>query len=414
MKNPIYSFLILYLFLLAACKKGDPEIAPNNQLSVLSFSESFICQPLAFTDHMVALVTDNNLTSLISFSEQGNKLWQKSVDQYIIPGANYNDLKSLSIKKATNGEIILDMYHPVLDLAQQVKNQVTKLIDFDANGNFKWQMTDSIHQPDTIVIGLDTIDIKLIFKNAGMVHLSTGNHLIISSQIDSNLGCTYLQLSMYDNNGVFINDRYLRILGSREIEKVFLTSNDELIIYNRIQPKGQSYILMDLTGNVKFEKVPPEPIVENYFLHECKSGIFIISASYDDKTGGFRGIVFTLDKNGNLSWSGSSSSAPNWIMTSVQEKTDSYLYSGFTTISTLIPSIDWRTTFLQNENQAVIQKTDLNRKEIWHQILTGMPNSAGAATIGTDQIGFFSEKSDNSVETIVLLKLDTEGIILNK
>jgi hypothetical protein len=411
MKN-ISIFLILSFCILTACEKGDPEIAPIDELSSMSFSESFMCQPLNYQNHVVALIKRNDVNSLCSYNEQGIKDWQKSIDQYIIPGININYLRNLSIDKASNGEILLNQFVNVFTTTQLLQNQVFKVVDFDANSNFQWQRADSIHQPDTIIINLDTIGINQLFKFAGKVNLSNGYYAVLSSQINQKIDSTYLQISIY-NRINFISNIYLKIKGSRTIEDVFCTKNDELILFNKNQNTGQSFIRIDIKGNIIFELKPPVPIVDNYFFYETSQGNFIVSASAINVTSNFTGIVFCINAAGNQLWINTFDTPPTWVMVSVQEKPDAYIFSGFTTTVAPLPDVDWRSTFLQNEYHAVIQKTSLEGQEIWNYILPGIANTSGASTIGTDRIGFYGGKFDNNVKNIILLKLDSEGNILN-
>jgi len=421
MKNLICSFLILSIFLLASCEKEDPEIAPIDELSALSFSESFVCQPLAFDNYLVALINRNNLNSLCAYDEQGNKLWQKPVDEYIIPGVSYSELNYIKIAKLGSGSAILNMFVIVFDKFQSIENQIFKAVSFDVSGNFKWQLMDSIHQPDTIIIQQDTIAMDSIFIIADSFQHANGNHIVLSYQIDEKSDSTFLQFSNYNENGSFQGDNYLKIKGKRLIYNIFLTSDNELLMFNEIPTQGQSYILMDFAGEIKFEIMSDRPILENYFFHETRQGEFLISSSVIDISANYKGVVLNVDKAGNILWRNNLNNPQATIVMSVTENADSYIFSGFNTESTILTGVDWRTTFSQNKFNAVLQKTDLNGQEIWRQMIPGIINTSGAASIGTDNISFFAGKydiapggkNDNSVKNIILLKLNPEGLILN-
>ncbi len=414
MKHIINTIIFFSLFMIAACEKGDPEIAPLDELSVIGMSESFMCQPLAYTNHLVALIDNNNLNYLVNYDEQGNKIWQRSVDEFIVPGLTYYNVNYLNLAKTANSEIIIEMFIPRYNQSQQLVNQIIKAVNFDASGNFLWQFTDSIHQPDTMIINLDTIQVNSDFIAGGFVHLSTGNHLVVSSQIDTNIDSTYIQLTAYGSNGVFINNSYLKLQGTRTIHDVYLTSNDEFFIYNSISDVSQSYILLDLSGNIIFEVAPPNlSFYENYFFHETSQGNFIISSSFFDEVANFKGVVFCINSSGNLLWSNNIDSPQALMMMSVQEKSDGLIFSGFNTGTALLAGVDWRTTFAQNKYTAVIQKIGLDGKEIWINRLQVISNTAGAATVGADQIAFFGGKYDITIRSIYLLKFDASGQILN-
>jgi len=414
MKQIIYTLISFSFLMMVACEKGDPEIATLDELSAINISESFMCQPLSYNDHLVAWVDNNSLNYLCSYDIQGNKLWQRSVDEFIMPGLTYYDVNYLNLAKSANGGIIMEMFMSRYNQSQQLVNQIIKGVNFDASGNFLWQFTDSIHQPDTMIINLDTIQVNADFIAGGFVHLSTGNHLVVSSQIDTNIDSTYIQLTTYGSNGVFINNNYLKIQGTRTIHDVYLTSKDELFIYNSISDISQSYILLDLSGNIIFEVAPPNlSFYENYFFHETSQGNFIISSSFFDEVANFKGVVFCINSSGNLLWSNNIDNPQALMMMSVQEKSDGLIFSGFNTGTALLAGVDWRTTFAQNKYTAVIQKTTLDGNIVWMKPLQIMSSTVGAATIGADHIGFFAGRYENATKNIYLLKLDASGQLLN-
>jgi len=414
MKYLICSF-ILVLVVFSSCEKGDPEIAPNEELSALSFNESFICQPLAYDNHLIALIDKNNITSICNFDEHGNRLWQNSVDQYLIPGSTFANINDLSLNKGQNGEFCLKMSIPYYNAAQNLNNWTFTAVFFDGTGNLQKQILDNVHQPDTIIINQDTMSLHNKFINPQLVSLKNGQHIVISSQIEMLIDSTYLQFSTYSNKGDFLFDKYFKFKGIRNIQDVLLTSDGKILFYSSTPDKGHTYFLMDSNGKIIFEIGPMDNLpISNYFLFETSQQNFIISASEFDNASGLKGFVSCFDKTGNILWNNDLQGPLPVIMSSVQERSDGYIFSGFTTSSTLLTEIDWRTTFLQNKSEAVIHKTGLNGQTIWMHPLLIRENTAGAATIGNNNISIFCGKYLNSIKNIVLLKLDAEkGNILN-
>ncbi len=410
---PILFFIVLINF---ACEKEDPEIATLDELSSFTISKSFVCQPLAYDNNIVAVVSTDNQLSLQSYSASGDSLWEQSLNPYLPTGISFNDIEKLDFKKDQQGNLIFSMAANVLDEQNSKTNHYFKTIKFNQGGGYQWQLEDSIHQRDTIIIQQDTIDLVGMeyFTPVGSVFLSNGNLVAVSSLEADALDSTYLQFSEYNASGQFIADNYYKIEGKRDFIDIYCSSDDHLFMVNSTDGAGTSFLMTDMQATVIFDLPVDGLLIDTYFFHENSNGNYVISASFVDNTAVRRGAILAINNAGVLLWSRVFEKNPSLIMLSVNETSDGYIFSGFNSNSLLIESFDWRTTFFEEEHHAVILKTDLSGQGQWQQILNTIFYSAGAITIGNSPLSLFAGRYERSLNSIFILKFNDTGEFYNQ
>jgi hypothetical protein len=382
------------------------------ELEVSTFNENLICQPVSYTNSMIALINKENISYLSNYNGNGEKLWQENVDGYALGSLSVQDSKDIDLLKDTEDNLLLTMYRPEISPTNVIIAQNVKLVKFNQNGNFIWQITDTIHQPDTIFIEQDTIVREPLgkFKAANIVCLSGGNYAIVSSLKSNKVDSTYIQVSVYNSNAGFVTDTHYKILGLRNMVKIYTTSNDRLVlITNREGAATSNFLLMDLSGNIIYDNPAQVKIEDSYFFCQNNRGQLIISFSFLNSGGNLRGALVALGASGVV-WTNLHDETPAWIMTSINEVSDGYLFSGFSA-EILSPGFNWQTTFLTGEHRAVILKTDFSGNEVWNKILDTNFYSAGAVSLGNSPISFFGGRYEASGEKLFLIKYTSGGDI---
>jgi hypothetical protein len=372
---------MLYLLFFLSCKKEDPVIAKPEELSYTTYSEYFVCQPVSFPNNFVAVVNKNNANVLCSYDKDGNTLWQHNIAGYVLSGSTFESVADILLEKDKQNNLLLLTYSVL---------QSFRAVKLDQNGKLLTEHSDYIHQHDTIFINNDTIAFSntQLFKTNGFVGFSNGGYGVVSSQISAVSDTTYLQVSFYNNNLQFVKDSFLILTGKYTMDKVYSTSNNLLFFTGNLEGSGRIYFMMDLGGKILFENKAPG-LLDTYFFFENSKGNYIVSALYVDQSIIPRGVVFCIDKLGKYQWGKAYDFSPSWVMLSIQEESDGYLLSGFSTESLLLTGVDWRKSFLEEEHHAIIQKIDLFGSEQWNMNIPGKFFSAGAISIGDSPISFF-------------------------
>lgn len=409
MKNSIYLLLFLNL-LFFACQKNEPEIAGIDELSAISYSEKIFTQPIQIDNQIIAVVNDGSSTFLTSYGTDGNKIWNNSIDEYIIPGNNFQEIEYMEIKLSPSGEIVLNM----LDSAQNHKT-----VKFSSSGDYINEFSDVIHQTDTIFIGTDTIDLNGFsrFSAKGLFSLTNNNNIVVSSYaprfFESDLiDSTFIQLSFYNNNGQFLEDRYIIIDAPLYIKKVFISSDDDLIFVAE-NLNGDIFIFItDLQGNLIGVNNDFQ-ILNLYSFFENSNGEFIFTASTFNNFD-YGGLIFSINRQGQGLWDETYTNNTAWIFMSVVELNDGYIFTGFN-IKKILIDVDWRYTFdIEKNVEAVVLKTDFLGEMTWHSVLQSIGSTIGATTLIDENLIFFGGKYDgpaqnNTIQNIIILKLDKEG-----
>ena len=82
-----------------SCQKNDPEIAGDDELSAITYSEKIFTQPIEVDNQMVSIVNNEISTFLTSYNAQGTKNWDINIDGYIIDLQTYDEVTYLDLQK---------------------------------------------------------------------------------------------------------------------------------------------------------------------------------------------------------------------------------------------------------------------------------------------------------------------------
>ena len=400
------------LVFFAGCNK-TAEVADIKDISATTLQEAIVCQPVGGNNDLIAVIYENEEARLCSYNvnnETDSYKWNNSVEQY-----GFNDESPifspiLNLRQNENKALFLQLAVP------RNRGGYIKSVKFNQGGDFQWQLVDSIHQPDSIFFGTDTIDlVSKNFRYGGQVNLDNGGASVISSVDSVSIDSTYLQLTHYNSDGNFTHNTYLRFKESSIITDVYNTSdNNLLLIANQRRSNLSRFTLIDTTGNIFFELEPELLILKTHFFYENSDGNYIISFSYLEGSNLAHGTIFCVDKTGRVLWYfvsdiGSSGS----LLLTINEQNDGYMFSGVKTGSAFF---DWRDNFNEYDYQAVLMKTDLTGNIQWQNndlFNNSYFRSAGAGVIIDDNINFFIGRDDGPIKNVAILKLDAEGKIKN-
>jgi hypothetical protein len=412
-------FIILLLAglgILSSCKRGDPVIANPDELAVATLSENLICQPVTNADNMVAAINKNGQAFLCKYNANGEKIWQDNIDNYTIESVLIKDVEDINLIKDNQNNLLLTLLAPKKDQNQKIISENIREVKFSQNGDFIWQAIDSIHQPIKIQIGPTPVNManKGLSMAIGFVCFSGGEYGVISSLIDNLTDSTFIQLTTYDSDANTEVDNYFKIPGKRNIKNVYSTPGDQLLFSTSIEGTSDSYFLYtDINGHVINDELAPGPIIEMFFLDEISTGNYLASYSFTNRDNKLRGVICSFDNTGHSSLTHIFDLDPSWVMMSVKQLSDGYLFSGFDSDELMLGGVDWRTSFIVDSHQAVILKTDFAGNEIWHRTMNASFYSAGAAVIGNNPISFFGGRYEASGNNIFIIKLTNQGDVIN-
>jgi hypothetical protein len=404
---------LLCLPVISSCEKETPTVAGPSEQALITLSENFICQPVAFDNSMLAVINKDNSSYLCSYDGNGTRTILNQIDVYSMDTTSMLEVKSVNLKKDAQNNLLLYMSSSSSIQPQQAISQNFKIVKFTQNGEYLSEVIDSIHQPN-IGIPQDPLGIggNTSFSGNGMICFSGGNYAVISSLSVNSIDSTYIQVSTYNSNLGFISDTCFRIIGVRSFSDVYLDSQDRLFLISSIQGVNTTdFLLTDLNGNIIFDNTVSSKISDSYFFEETSSGQFLLSGITNDLQS--NGLLYCLNKTGEISWTLSFNPASAWIILSVCEITDGYIFNGFTTDAMFQNGIDWRSSFKDSDTKALILKTDFDGQEQWHQMIGGNFSTAGAISIGNNPISFFGGKFESSGSRIFLIKLKDTGEIDN-
>jgi len=418
MKKIILPILAIVLLGAISCQKEDPVIAEIDELPALTFSEDFVSQPVTTSTNLIGLINKDEETYLCSYDAEGNKDWLQNIEAYSLSGISFNQVYYLELQKDQQNDLLINMYQPFFNTSNELTEQYINAVKFNQNGQFLWQLIDRIHQPDTVIMGVDTISfvdtVRLItktFEAGGLLSFSDGNYGSISSLDSASIDSTFIQLTRYNNNGEFRGNNYYKMDNLFGIAKAYATSNDNIFLFTENSIGDRKFMMINQNGDVLFELEPPN-LIDTYLFYENNQGNYIISASFFQNSDVASGEVFCIDRNGQELWSLPSTLAPNsGFIYSVNEQSDEYLFSGLSSGSALF---DWRNDAV-NDYTAILLRADLNGNQQGEPFVLNSPlfQSVGAGTIGDDAFTFFMRKKDGPTKNVVLLKFDDQGQIRN-
>ncbi len=413
-QNILFFVGLSWLLSVISCNNSTPEIADITEISATTLHETMVCTPIGNNNELFAIIYKDFEAQLCSYNVDDNNSnynWINSVEQYGFGGNSPIYSPIFELKRNDANALFMQQFYPTNEGGD------VKSVKFNENGNFQWQMTDSIHQPDTIYFGTDIIDLLTkTFRYGGMVNFDNGGTSVVSVVDSMSIDRTYLQLTHYNNEGSFTHNHYLRFPGSWELTDVYNTSDNNLLFVYYDRGLGISnFKLIDTTGTIIFERELEIHILKTHFFYENSDGNYIISGTYIDNSNQAHGIVFCVDNGGIDIWPpfqsdiGSSGS----LLLAVNEQDDGYLFSGVKTSSAFF---DWRDDFDAYDYQAVLMKTDLDGNLQWQNndlFNSSYFKSAAAGVIFSNNINLFISRDDGPVQNVSILKLDNEGKIKN-
>ncbi len=328
MKNSIY-IVLFFSYLLFGCEKSNPEIAGTDELNVLSYSEKIFAQPVQADDQIITLTNTGGYTFLKAFNENGDTVWTNNVSRHIITGEEFSTIDYLKTILSQNDDIMLNMLND---------EEHYKSVRFSSSGNLISEIDDFTHQTDTLFIGNDTIDIQgnSKFVAIGFVTLSGGTTAVISSWSTGAVDTTFVQLSRYDQNGYFIGNRYYVLSETVDINNVYISSSNSLILETNSSLTGETKLyIVNTLSNIVYVS-PVLPIFDLLSFYENSNGHFILTASTFNSSTDYLGRVITLDNQGNYLWQKTFQNNSAWLFMSVTELPDGYIFTGFDTKNILI------------------------------------------------------------------------------
>jgi hypothetical protein len=356
MKNILLLIIATVLFVNTGCKKEDPEILDITDLASVTLSENFIAQPVTTNTSLVGIITRNENIYLASYDAEGNKNWMQDIGAYTLGGISYQEVFFLDLRQGFQNEFLVNMYQPT----ENITHQYVKAVKFDQNGSFLWQLTDTIHQPDTLFMGPDTIPLPgKYFIPGDFLNFSDGGYGVISSLDSASIDSTFIQLTRYNANGQFNGNRYYKINTQFSIANAYLTSSNTIFMLTGSPLGERSILILDLQQNFwERETTQDFLILDIYMFYENSQGDYIISASaFIGGSDVARGIITCLGPNVEEKWSIISDLQPNsGFMRSVNERSDGYIFTGLSSNSAIF---DWRDN-TASDNRAIIQRVDLN------------------------------------------------------
>lgn len=410
MKSLFLIFAMLGVFFFS-CKEIIPEIASPDELSSMNYLEQIYTQPIKQGNTVISLVNDESSTYLTAYDADGASIWKTAVDDYIIPGQNFDDIASVQLKNNADGNIFLNM------MQFDHNGEVLKSVRFSSQGVFLNEYTDVVHQTDTIFYQADTIAFPQgsNFIGSGLVPLLDGNTAIVSS-CNSVVDTTFVQLSVYDKTGAHAGDQYFILPDSVYILHVYSSKSNRLILESvNYQDEIKFYII-----NLENQQVNVSPVLPIWGLNsffENSKGEFVFTSGTFNKDIDYFGLVICLSSTGNVLWYQTYADNTAWIFMSTTETADGYLFTGFSVNVRLLEDIDWRSTFNTEQVKAVVVKTDARGKYKnkigWSKTIQIMGSSVGAQLLNNEQLTFFGGKYDQTIHSTMVLKLGNEGNIIN-
>jgi len=294
-----------------------------------------------------------------------------------------------------------------------------KTVKFSSLGSYINEFSDVIYQYDTLFNGNDTIALNSVsrFTANGIFPLSDGTSAVISAWAPNYMNkltdTTIVQLSIYDNIGQFVDDRYIFINATVGVKNVFVSSTDDIIfILETPGANSETYIyITDIQGN-PVGLSDPLDIFEVYSFFENNKGEYLFSASSFNGSADLIGLLFSMNRQGQGLWFKQYLNKSAWIFTSMIEMNDGYLFTGFN-INKVLLEIDWRTTFDAENVKAVLLKTDFLGAEVLQNMLQNTESTVGASVLVGENITFFGGKYDRTIHSTLILKLNQDLKIIN-
>ncbi len=403
-----YLIIIFGALLFYSCEKSNPEIAGTDELSSISYQEKIYVQPIVVDNQIVSVQNKGNSNFLTAFSNTGSKEWSIEVNDYIIQGTNYDNVPYLFLSKNKNNEIFLNFFNE-----KSNGTEIIKTVRFSQTGEFISHFTDSIHQN---IPGF--VSAARRFTGLGVLPLDNGNVAVVSSLTALTNQQTYIQMSEYNSAGEHINDTTYTIDQIFNPYKVFLASNNRLVFRTGDGFGITRFVVFNPETGEIFTS-PEFPVFDLLSFYENSKGDFIFTASafVDDLT--YYGIIISISSNAKYLWHQVYTENTAWLLTSVNELSDGYIFTGFDITGQLLNELDWRSSLDNEKVFGIVMKTDFNGKinqnTGWSYRIMSPASTAGAAVLQNETGGYtvFGGKFDRDIHSTMILKLNEMGEIAN-
>jgi hypothetical protein len=405
-----YSYLIIFLFisLSYSCEKSNPEIAASDELSSISYQEKIYTQPIIVGNQIISIQNKENTNFLTAFNSDGSIEWSTDVDDYILSGTDFNNVLYLFLSKNKNNEIFLNFYSE-----NNNGTEIIKTVRFNNSGEFISQFTDSIHQNIP-----NFVSAARRFSGQGILPLDNGNVAVVSSLPVIANQQTLIQMSEYNADGEHINDTTYTIDELVNPLQVFLASNGRLVFQTGSEFGVTRFVIFNPENGETFTS-PEFPIFDLLSFYENSKGDFIITASAFVDNLDYYGIIISISSNAEYLWHQVYTEQTAWLLTSITETSNGYIFTGFDITGQLLNELDWRSSLDDEKVFGIIIKTDFNGKinqnTGWSYRIMSPASTACAAVLQNETGGYtvLGGKYDREIHSTMVLKINEMGEIIN-
>ena len=239
--------------------------------------------------------------------------------------------------------------------------------------------------------------------------MDDGKIAVASSLVVDTAQLSHIQLSFYSENGEFLEDSLITFNAITNPYWITLASNNRIVIKMNSGFGLARFFIYNLETKELYTS-PELPVYRTYSFTETSNESFLITASAFDDNLNYMGIVINISDKAQYLWHKLYSQKSAWLFNSVNESSNSYIFSGFKIDKQLLNEFDWRSSFDDNKVDAVILKTDLHGNEIWKQLLMNQVSTTAAISMQTanDSIITFTGKYDRDIYNCSFYKLSTE------
>ncbi|MCF6240763.1 MAG: hypothetical protein L3J74_05395 [Bacteroidales bacterium] len=336
-----------------SCEKSSPEIAGSDELSSISYQEKIYAQPIVVDNKIISIQNKQNNNFLTAFNNTGAIDWSININNYIISGTNYDNVPYLILSKNKNNEIFLNFFSE-----NNKGTELIKTIRFSNSGEYISQFTDSIHQNIPNIVPS-----ARRFSGLGILALDNGNVAVVSSLTALSTQQTFIQMSEYNSAGEYLNDTTYTIDELFDPYQVFLASNGNLVFEAGNEFGINRFVIFNPNNGDVFTS-PELPIFDLLSFYENSKGDFIITASAFVDNLDYYGIIISISSRAEYLWHQAYTDQTAWLLTSVREVSDGYIFTGFDITGQLLNEFDWRSSLDNEKVFGIVMKTDFNGKSI--------------------------------------------------
>ena len=403
-----YLIIVFWTLLFYSCEKSNPEIAGAGELSSISYQEKIYAQPIVVDNQIVSVQNKDNVNFLTAFNNTGSIEWNIDIDDYIIQGTNYDNIPYLFLSKNKNNDVFLNFLND-----NNNGSEIIKTVRFNKNGEYISQFTDSIHQNLP-----NFVSAARRFTGLGVLPLDNGNVSVVSSLTVLTNQHTYIQMSEYNSEGSHLNDTIYTLDELINPYQVFLASNNRLI-FQTGDGFGITRFVIFNPGTGEIFTSPEFPVFDLLSFYENSKGNFIFTASAFVDNLSYYGIIISISSNAEYLWHQVYTEQTAWLLTSVSELSDGYIFTGFDITGQLLNEFDWRNSLDNEKVFGIVMKTDFNGKinqnTGWSYRIMSPASTAGAVVLQNETGGYtvFGGKYDRDIHSTMILKLNEMGEIAN-